>query len=56
MACELLGYAPDACHISGTDEILGSFIDLEGTAGEAKRFFKDYHMPIDKEIFAAMMA
>ena len=56
MACELLRYAPDACHIGGTDEILGSFIDLEGTAWEAKRFFKDYHMPIDKEIFAAMMA
>ena len=56
MACELLGYAHDACRIGGTDENLGSFIDIEGTAWKAKRFFKDYHMPIDKEIFAAMMA
>ena len=56
MSCELLKYAPDACSIGGTDEILGSFIDIEGTRHEAEKHFKDYHMPIDKEIFAAMTA
>ena len=54
-SCELLQYAPDACRIGGTDEILGSFIDTAGTRRDARKFFKDYHMPIDKEIFAAMM-
>ncbi len=56
MSCELLKYAPDACSIGGTDEILGAFIDIEDTRHEAEKHFKDYHMPIDKEIFAAMMA
>jgi hypothetical protein len=55
-ACELINYAPDACHIGGTDEILGSFIDTVGTRAEAREFFKDYDVRIDKEIFAAMMA
>ena len=55
-SCELINYAPDACCIGGTDEILGSFIDTTGTRREADRFFKDYDVHIDKEIFAAMMA
>ena len=55
-SCELINYAPDACCIGGTDEILGSFIDTTGTRREADRFFKDYDVRIDKEIFAAMMA
>jgi hypothetical protein len=55
-ACELINYAPDACDIAGTDEILGSFIDTVGTRVKAREFFKDYDVRIDKEIFAAMMA
>ena len=55
-ACELINYAPDACDIAGTDEILGSFIDTVGTRVMAREFFKDYDVRIDKEIFAAMMA
>ena len=55
-SCELINYAPDACCIGGTDEILGSFIDTTETRREADKFFKDYDVRIDKEIFAAMMA
>ena len=52
MACELLKYAPKACKI---DEKTG-LIDREATKEAAEAFFKDYHMPLDKETFAAMMA
>ena len=55
-ACELPGYAADACQVAGTDEITGPVYDREGTVCEAQKFFKDYHMPLDKEIFAAMMS
>ena len=55
-SCELINYAPGACDIAGTDEILGSFIDTVGTRVMAREFFKDYDVRIDKEIFAAMMA
>ena len=55
-SCELINYAPDACSIGGTDEILGSFIDTTETRRGADKFFKDYDVRIDKEIFAAMMA
>ena len=55
-SCELINYAPDACSIGGTDEVLGSFIDTTETRRGADKFFKDYDVRIDKEIFAAMMA
>ena len=51
MACELLKYAPKACKV---DEKTG-LIDTEATKETADAFFKDYHMPVDKETFAAMM-
>ncbi len=50
MACELLRYAPGACR---KDE--NGALDITSTREAAEAFFKDYHMPIDKEIFAAMM-
>ena len=51
MACELFKYAPKACKV---DEKTG-LIDTEATKETAEAFFKDYHMPVDKETFAAMM-
>ncbi len=51
MACELLKYAPKACKVNEKTGL----IDTEATKETADAFFKDYHMPVDKETFAAMM-
>ena len=51
MVCELLKYAPKACKV---DEKTG-LIDTEATKETAEAYFKDYHIPVDKETFAAMM-
>lgn len=50
MACELLKYASGACKKDGE----GNF-DPAATKEAAEAFFKDYHMPVDKETFAVMM-
>ena len=51
MACELLKYAPKACKVNEKTGL----IDTVATKENAEAFFKDYHMPVDKETFAAMM-
>ena len=50
-SCELLNYAHRACHTDGSSSVL----DTAATRKAAKKFFKDYDVRIDKEIFAAMM-
>lgn len=50
MACELLKYASGACK----KDAEGNF-DPAATKEAAEAFFKDYHMPVDKETFAVMM-
>ena len=48
-ACELLVYAPKACKTDGV------VLDTAKTKTDAVKFFNDYCLNIDKEIFAAMM-
>ena len=54
-AIELPKFATEiaGCYMVGLDNLVG--FDQEKAAGLIDAFYKDYHLPIDKEVFIAMM-
>ena len=54
-AIELPKFATEiaGCYMVGLDNLVG--FDQEKAAGLIDAFYRDYHLPIDKEIFIAMM-